>query len=337
MVKGRKRTTTARKKAGSACSQKHPLPNDSENLQRPSMADRSSSEMASQRDTRIEDYFPALESTAASHEWSGIGERPPSEPEGDVPCPNAAALPAGPGLDATQPPSPSSGEQAPAAGATSESAGATGDLKVAEEDGPRVPPKSPRQTVMREAPKVAKKKGVVQCHSLTEYFPIRRSGRKTRSALAKERQKNVEDAILNGDEDGFKVTEFDNKGRGVTTIRPLRSGDFVLEYAGELIDHQEARLREQLYAADKSVGCYMYYFSCRNKQYCVDATKESGRLGRLVNHSKRGNLKTQTCIIKGVPHLVLVAQRDIQPGEELLYDYGDRSKTSLQFHPWLAL
>ncbi|EEC12894.1 H4-K20-specific histone methyltransferase SET7, putative, partial [Ixodes scapularis] len=183
------------------------------------------------------------------------------------------------------------------------------------------------------------RKGVVQCHSLTEYFPIRRSGRKTRSALAvsKERQKNVEDAILNGDEDGFKVTEFDNKGRGVTTIRPLRSGDFVLEYAGELIDHQEARLREQLYAADKSVGCYMYYFSCRNKQYCVDATKESGRLGRLVNHSKRGNLKTQTCIIKGVPHLVLVAQRDIQPGEELLYDYGDRSKTSLQFHPWLAL
>lgn len=64
-----------------------------------------------------------------------------------------------------------------------------------------------------------------------------------------------------------QVTEFDNKGRGVTTVRPLRSGDFVLEYAGELIDHQEARLREQLYAADKSVGCYMYYFSCRNKQY----------------------------------------------------------------------
>lgn len=121
------------------------------------MADRGSSEMASQRDTRIEDYFPALESTAASRERSGVGERPPSEPEGDVPCPNAAALPAGPGLDATQPPSPSSGEQAPADGAISESAGATGDSKVAEEDGPRVPPKSPRQTVMREAPKVAKK------------------------------------------------------------------------------------------------------------------------------------------------------------------------------------
>lgn len=147
----------------------------------------------------------------------------------------------------------------------------------------------------------------------------------------------MEDAILNGIEDGFQIIEFADKGRGVSTTRPLKCGDFVLEYAGELIDMQEAKLREQTYAADTSVGCYMYYFTCRNKQYCVDATKETGRLGRLVNHSKRGNLRTQMCTIKGVPHLVLVAQRNIEAGEELLYDYGDRSKASLQFHPWLAL
>jgi len=30
-------------------------------------------------------------------------------------------------------------------------------------------------------------------------------------------------------------------------------------------------------------------------------------------------------------------RRDIEPGEELLYDYGDRSKESLEAHPWLAL
>jgi histone-lysine N-methyltransferase SETD8 len=36
------------------------------------------------------------------------------------------------------------------------------------------------------------------------------------------------------------------------------------------------------------------------------------------------------------PRLILVAKHDIEPGTELLYDYGDRSKESLAAHPWLA-
>ena len=38
-----------------------------------------------------------------------------------------------------------------------------------------------------------------------------------------------------------------------------------------------------------------------------------------------------------VPRLILVAKHSINPGVELLYDYGDRSKESLKAHPWLAL
>jgi len=37
------------------------------------------------------------------------------------------------------------------------------------------------------------------------------------------------------------------------------------------------------------------------------------------------------------PYLILVAARDICIGEELLYDYGDRSKEAIEAHPWLAL
>lgn len=80
----------------------------------------------------------------------------------------------------------------------------------------------------------------------------------------------------------------------------------------------------------------MYYFKYKDTKFCVDATKENGRLGRLVNHSKKGNLKTQAFLIEDHPHLIFVATKDISPGEELLYDYGDRSKTSLKFYPWLA-
>jgi len=68
----------------------------------------------------------------------------------------------------------------------------------------------------------------------------------------------------------------------------------------------------------------------------VDATQESGRLGRLLNHSKtNANVHTRLFPIKNRPYLILVASRDIKIDEELLYDYGDRSKTAIESHPWL--
>ena len=70
----------------------------------------------------------------------------------------------------------------------------------------------------------------------------------------------------------------------------------------------------------------------------IDATSESGRLGRLVNHSRLNpNLLTKVVTFKDIPRLILVARDDITAGTELLYDYGDRSKESLAAHPWLAL
>ena len=70
--------------------------------------------------------------------------------------------------------------------------------------------------------------------------------------------------------------------------------------------------------------------------YSVDATKESGRMGRLVNHSrKQANVVTKMVTLPERPCLCLVAARDIQPGEELQYDYGDHSKAAEEAHPWL--
>ncbi|CAL1281226.1 unnamed protein product [Larinioides sclopetarius] len=172
---------------------------------------------------------------------------------------------------------------------------------------------------------------------LTDFFPVRRSCRKPLPKVLKEKHKEIEDAILSGKEEGFEVKEFPDKGRGVVTLKALKRGDFVLEYYGELIDYEEALRRESVYATKENTGCYMYYFKSSDKRYCIDATKESGRLGRLINHSKKGNLKTQSIYLKENPHLAFFACRDIEPGEELCYDYGDRSKQSLKSHPWLAL
>ncbi|XP_039291196.1 histone-lysine N-methyltransferase PR-Set7-like [Nilaparvata lugens] len=173
-------------------------------------------------------------------------------------------------------------------------------------------------------------------HKLTEYFPVRRSARRTKKVVLEEKQRHLEEAVVSKSEDGLEIRMFPGKGRGIVTTRSFNRGEFVVEYAGELITYEEAKKREQVYANDQNTGCYMYYFKHNNGRYCVDATPESDRLGRLVNHSRFGNLMTKTVVVDNQPHLVLIAKDDIQSGDEITYDYGDRSKESLYYHPWLA-
>ncbi|KAM9331205.1 N-lysine methyltransferase KMT5A [Gastrophryne carolinensis] len=172
---------------------------------------------------------------------------------------------------------------------------------------------------------------------VTDYFPVRRSCRKSKKELECEEKQRIDELITSGIEEGIKMAHIDDKGRGVIATRNFRRGQFVVEYHGDLIEITDAKRREAAYAQDSSTGCYMYYFQYLNKTYCVDATKESDRLGRLINHSKNGNCQTKLHDIDNVPHLILVASRDIKAGEELLYDYGDRSKSSIEAHPWLKL
>ncbi|XP_055367656.1 lysine methyltransferase 5Ab isoform X2 [Betta splendens] len=174
-----------------------------------------------------------------------------------------------------------------------------------------------------------------QNKKVTDYFPIRRSNRKTKAELKIEEHKHIDDLIKNGIEEGMEIQQIEGKGRGIFATRDFKKGEFVVEYHGDLLELAEAKRREAQYARDPQTGCYMYYFQYQCKTYCVDATRETGRLGRLLNHSKTGNCQTKLHAIDGVPHLILVTSRDIKAKEELLYDYGDRSKDSILAHPWL--
>ena len=60
-------------------------------------------------------------------------------------------------------------------------------------------------------------------------------------------------------------------------------------------------------------------------------------MGRLLNHSKKNsNVVTKVMEVDGDPYLCLVASRDVEPGEELLYDYGERRDDVVKAMPWLA-
>lgn len=126
------------------------------------------------------------------------------------------------------------------------------------------------------------------------------------------------------------------KGRfGVFATKKIYKGDFVCEYAGDLIDRKEAEKRDSIYEL-KRKGSYMFYFNWSNKCYCLDATEPSHRLGRLVNHSRRKpNCKMEIFIDNNKPYLILTAIRDIQSNEEILYDYGERNKEAIKANPWL--
>ena len=135
-----------------------------------------------------------------------------------------------------------------------------------------------------------------------------------------------------------------SKGYGVRSTAAIRRHSLICEYAGELLSSHGARLREQQYERDEELGCYMFYFNWNGGEWCVDSTRvplddaEHLRLGygRYINHSRvTANLYGRVIGVQGRPHLCFFAKRAIQAGEELLIDYGDRSRESRQAFPWL--
>uniref|UniRef100_A0A1I8GFW4 [histone H4]-lysine(20) N-methyltransferase n=1 Tax=Macrostomum lignano TaxID=282301 RepID=A0A1I8GFW4_9PLAT len=176
--------------------------------------------------------------------------------------------------------------------------------------------------------------------SLENFFPALVGTRRSERRLLKAAQFDSEAETINRIsrvcQDGLKVVDFPDKGRGIVATRAFSRDEFVVEYKGDLIDFKAAKLREQAYNSDPTVGCYMYYFVARGVKLCVDATAESPYYGRLLNHSRLApNCYTKVVCIGDRTHLCLFAKRDISPGEELVYDYGDRDPATLAAHPWL--
>ena len=194
--------------------------------------------------------------------------------------------------------------------------------KVSDLDIPS-PPRSPHKIVRVEEFSPEK-------DTLT--FALRRSERKTEGFLLSRLLTTSDDATL-----GLQMFDTGDRGRGIKTTKKFSKGDLVLEYAGEIVSEAEAVAREAEYKNDPGAGSYMYYFQFQGKAYCNDATEESGRYGRLVNHSvKNSNCSTKLFMFNGETRLVFMAKEDLAVGEELLYDYGDRDPETVQALPWLG-
>uniref|UniRef100_A0AC34RAN3 SET domain-containing protein n=1 Tax=Panagrolaimus sp. JU765 TaxID=591449 RepID=A0AC34RAN3_9BILA len=177
-----------------------------------------------------------------------------------------------------------------------------------------------------------------ETNKITDYFPVRRSTRKTEKMIKLEQIMELKRKIYTGENEFDLIVEsFEDKGRGVRAARAFEKGEFVIEYKGERIPHRTALIREAKYAEDPQIGSYMYFFNYRNARWCIDATEESIYKGRLINHSFfLPNLQTKVVDFGGDDFfLCLFASRYIKANEELLYDYGERNEKRVELNPWL--
>lgn len=102
-------------------------------------------------------------------------------------------------------------------------------------------------------------------------------------------------------------------GKGVFALRPLKKGEVVIEYKGEVIDWQEALRR---HPHDPKDPDHTFYFHVDEKNV-IDA-KYGGNAARWINHACAPNCEADE--VDG--RIFIKTLRAIKPGEELFYDYG---------------
>jgi hypothetical protein len=101
-------------------------------------------------------------------------------------------------------------------------------------------------------------------------------------------------------------------GRGVYAVRRIPAGARIVEYLGDRITHAEA---DERYEDRPREDGHTFLFVVDDR-ICIDAGV-GGNEARFINHSCAPNC--ETLIENG--RVFIEALRDIEPGEELGYDY----------------
>ncbi|KFK37802.1 histone-lysine n-methyltransferase suvr3 [Arabis alpina] len=134
----------------------------------------------------------------------------------------------------------------------------------------------------------------------------------------------------------LKIVRDVKKGWCLYADQFIKKGQFICEYAGELLTTDEARRRQKLYDKLRSTQSFSSALLVIREhlpsgQAClrinIDATR-IGNVARFINHScDGGNLSTVLLRSSGalLPRLCFFAARDIVAEEELSFSYGEVS------------
>ena len=96
-------------------------------------------------------------------------------------------------------------------------------------------------------------------------------------------------------------------GLGLFANATFKKGDFIIEYTGEHITHEES---------DRRGGKYLFIL---NDVVVVDG-KGRENTARYINHSCTPNAEAE--VDEEELKIRILAKKKIQPGDEITYDYG---------------
>ncbi|KAG0176595.1 histone methyltransferase set1 [Apophysomyces sp. BC1034] len=104
---------------------------------------------------------------------------------------------------------------------------------------------------------------------------------------------------------------------GLFAEEHIDANDMVIEYVGEIIRQQVAEEREKKY---ERCGIGSSYLFRVDDDTVIDATKK-GSIARFINHCCTPNCSAKIITVDKAKKIVIYANRDIEPGEEITYDY----------------
>lgn len=137
------------------------------------------------------------------------------------------------------------------------------------------------------------------------------------------------------------IRSFSQRGCGLIATTELEMGTIVCHYEGQILSGREATDYIKDQEADKSqdssylLGWKVDSGRGRQVQLCIDGKADDASQGRLINHSNcHANVKRVSLTINQALYCCFQVCDPIYPGDELLYDYGQRSQGGV--HPdWL--
>jgi SET domain-containing protein len=103
-------------------------------------------------------------------------------------------------------------------------------------------------------------------------------------------------------------------GWGAFAARAFKKMEYIAEYSGKV------RKRER--RDKKNAYCFEYTIASGiPTPYTIDA-QDQGGIGRFLNHSDHPNLLSTLVTVESIEHVILVTDRTIEKGEQLVFDYG---------------
>jgi SET domain-containing protein len=121
------------------------------------------------------------------------------------------------------------------------------------------------------------------------------------------------------DDKFYEIRGSEIHGRGLFARKFIPKDTWIVEYIGEKIDKAESERRaDVLLEKSKTDGSARVFTFVLNDQWDIDGGHDYND-ARLINHSCDPNVEAQ---IWDGKEIWCVALRDIQPGEELFYNYG---------------